>query len=209
VTGLDGVAPTCRQKSCQHLFKERFTRLSSLVPHEIQISPYELFQCPGLVRKARQVVPFSFFIPPLVCAESKGWSSFGVRACYAHGRAEISGSRTRNGEFSLTLQEGSVGVDELVRLDITNRDTGHVGGICRVIGVVGVEDALVRSKSRGRPNVSAQLRYPRFPCAAARLSATRALGSTFRRSRDLACSSAHLPNFSNGYLRRVACKSSE
>jgi hypothetical protein len=67
VTGLDGVAPTCRQKSCQHLFKERFTRLSSLVPHEIQISPYELFQCPGLVRKAWQVVPFFFFSFLLLC----------------------------------------------------------------------------------------------------------------------------------------------
>jgi hypothetical protein len=82
--------------------------------------------------------PFSFFIPPLVRARSEGWSSLGVRACCAHGRAEMAGSRTRNGEFSLTLQEGSVGVDELVRLDITNRDTGHVGGICRKIGVVGV-----------------------------------------------------------------------
>ena len=43
----------------------------------------------------------------------------------------VVGSRTGNGELSLTLQESSVGVDELVRLDITNRDTGHVGGICR------------------------------------------------------------------------------
>ena len=34
-------------------------------------------------------------------------------------------SRTWDWEFTLTLQEGSVGVDELVRLDIANGDTGH------------------------------------------------------------------------------------
>ena len=65
VTGLDGVAPTCRRKSCQHLFKERFTRHSSLVPHEIQISPKEFILIyPGLVRKASTGSPtmnFSFF----------------------------------------------------------------------------------------------------------------------------------------------------
>ena len=44
---------------------------------------------------------------------------------------DVVGSRTGNGELSLTLQESSVGVDELVRLDITNRDTGHVGGVWR------------------------------------------------------------------------------
>ena len=47
VTGLDGVAPTCRRKSCQHLFIERFTRHSSLVPHEIQISPKEFILISG------------------------------------------------------------------------------------------------------------------------------------------------------------------
>lgn len=47
VTGLDGVAPTCRRKSCQHLFTERFTRHSSLVPHEIQISPKEFILISG------------------------------------------------------------------------------------------------------------------------------------------------------------------
>ena len=51
------------------------------------------------------------------------------------------GSRTGNGELSLTLQESSVGVDELVRLDITNRDTGHVGSICRESESSGVEGA--------------------------------------------------------------------
>jgi hypothetical protein len=62
VTGLDSVAPTCRQKSCQHLFKERFTRHSSLVPHEIQVSPNDLFQCPCLLRKTCQVIPLSQFL---------------------------------------------------------------------------------------------------------------------------------------------------
>ena len=52
MTGLDGVAPTCRQMSRQHLFKERFTRHSSPVPHEIQVSPSDLFQCPSRARKA-------------------------------------------------------------------------------------------------------------------------------------------------------------
>lgn len=63
VTGLDGVAPTCRRKSCQHLFKERFTRHSSLVPHEIQISPKEFILISGsdLVRKASTGGPTTNF----------------------------------------------------------------------------------------------------------------------------------------------------
>lgn len=68
---------------------------------------------------------------------------------FAHGRIGISGSRTRDGELALTLQESSVGVDELVRLDITNRDTGHVGGIWREsessgVGAGGVKVAVGR-----------------------------------------------------------------
>jgi len=74
----------------------------------------------------------------------------------------VVGSRTGDGELSLTLQESSVGVDELVRLDITNRDTGHVGGILSRIGVVGWR-VLVMSKSRAR---SAKATISRFPCAA-------------------------------------------
>lgn len=45
-------------------------------------------------------------------------------------------SRTWNWQLSLTLQEGSVGVDELVRRDITNGDSRHIGGIGGVEGVV-------------------------------------------------------------------------
>lgn len=73
---------------------------------------------------------------------------FGVCVCALRGhyRSGVAGSRTGNGELSLTLQESSVGVDELVRLDITNRDTGHVGGIWREsessgVGAGGVEVA--------------------------------------------------------------------
>ena len=48
-------------------------------------------------------------------------------------------SRTWDGQFTLTLQESSVGVDELVRLDIANGDTGHDCGKCwRSVGVCGV-----------------------------------------------------------------------
>lgn len=76
----------------------------------------------------------------------------------------VVGSRTGNGELSLTLQESSVGVDELVRLDITNRDTGHVGGICRESESSGVEGA-------GDDEVARSLKpkrgyRERFPCAA-------------------------------------------
>lgn len=40
-------------------------------------------------------------------------------------------SRTWNWELSLTLQEGGVGLDELVRRDIADGDTRHDGGIGR------------------------------------------------------------------------------
>ena len=88
-----------------------------------------------LVRKASAGGPnefFFFLIPPLVRARSERRSS--VFCCMAQCvriAGGVAGSRTGNGELSLTLQESSVGVDELVRLDITNRDTGHVGGIWR------------------------------------------------------------------------------
>ena len=95
------------------------------------------------------------------------------------------GSRTGNGELSLTLQESSVGVDELVRLDITNRDTGHVGGIWRESESSGVEGAgdveVARSLS---PNEDIERD---FRALLASVAGARALGSTFRRSRDIKC----------------------
>lgn len=95
----------------------------------------------------------------------------------------VVGSRTRNGELSLTLQESSVGVDELVRLDITNRDTGHVGGICRESESSGVEGAgdveVARSLS---PNEDIERD---FRALLASVAGARALGSMFRRSRDI------------------------
>ena len=66
----------------------------------------------------------------------------------AYVRMGVSGSRTRDGELSLTLQEGSVGVDELVRLDIANGNTRHIGGICRDRSRRGGMGALVMSKSQ-------------------------------------------------------------
>lgn len=74
---------------------------------------------------------FLFLIPPLVRARSDRRSECDVLLAHGLRIGGVVGSRTGNGELSLTLQESSVGVDELVRLDITNRDTGHVGGICR------------------------------------------------------------------------------
>jgi len=47
-------------------------------------------------------------------------------------------SRTWDWQLSLTLQEGGVGLDELVGLHIADGDTGHRGGVCvekRVEGV--------------------------------------------------------------------------
>ena len=63
-------------------------------------------------------------------------------------RMDVSGSRTGDGELSLTLQEGSVGVDELVRLDIANGNTRHISGICRDRSRRGGMGALVMSKSQ-------------------------------------------------------------
>ena len=74
---------------------------------------------------------FDLILPPLVRARSERRSSVLYCAGARRAHPDVVGSRTGNGELSLTLQESSVGVDELVRLDITNRDTGHVGGICR------------------------------------------------------------------------------
>lgn len=85
--------------------------------------------------------------PPLLCADPRDGGVWRV-AVYAHAlRGGRAGSRTRDGELSLTLQESSVGVDELVRLDIANGDTGHVGGICRDRSRR-VEGVLVLVKSR-------------------------------------------------------------
>jgi hypothetical protein len=36
--------------------------------------------------------------------------------------------RTGNGKLSLTLQEGSVGLDELLGINVANRDSGHFVG---------------------------------------------------------------------------------
>ena len=44
-------------------------------------------------------------------------------------------SRTWDWQLALTLQEGSVGVDELVGLDIADGDTRHVGGVRRGDGL--------------------------------------------------------------------------
>jgi hypothetical protein len=38
-------------------------------------------------------------------------------------------SRTWDGQTTLTLEEGGVGIDEFVRRDIAYGDTGHVGGV--------------------------------------------------------------------------------
>lgn len=85
--------------------------------------------------------------PPLLRADPRD-GGVGCVAVYAHAlRGGAAGSRTRDGELSLTLQESSVGVDELVRLDIANGDTGHVGGICRDRSRR-VEGVLVLVKSR-------------------------------------------------------------
>lgn len=103
-----------------------------------------MFQYPGLVRIAWQVIPMFLFLLFFVRIPRDD-----VVEClrvFAHRHAGISGSRTRDGELALTLQESSVGVDELVRLDITNRDTGHVGGIWRESASSG--EVLVVSKSR-------------------------------------------------------------
>lgn len=85
------------------------------------------------MRKASTGGPneFFFLIPPLARARSERRSECVVLLAHGLRIGGVVGSRTGNGELSLTLQESSVGVDELVRLDITNRDTGHVGGICR------------------------------------------------------------------------------
>ena len=128
-------------------------------------------------------------IPPLVCAGSErrwpwAWCMFVGCACL---RMDVSGSRTGDGELSLTLQEGSVGVDELVRLDITNRDTGHVGSICRESESSGVEGAGVVEVARSlSPNEDIERD---FRALLASVAGARALGSTFRRSRDIKCKS--------------------
>jgi len=96
------------------------------------------------------------------------------------------GSRTGNGELSLTLQESSVGVDELVRLDITNRDTGHVGGICRESESSGVEGAGDVEVARARSSPNEDIERD-FRALLASVTGARALGSTFRRSRDIEC----------------------
>lgn len=53
--------------------------------------------------------------------------------------------RTWNWELALTLQEGGVGVDELVGWDIADGDTRHIGGIDAALWVekvLSVERAL-------------------------------------------------------------------
>ena len=40
-----------------------------------------------------------------------------------------------NGKLSLTLQESSVGSDELLGIDVANRDSGHFGGFRRGFGL--------------------------------------------------------------------------
>ena len=125
---------------------------------------------------------FSFFL--LLCVRDPRDGRV-CCAAWAHGVriGGVVGSRTGNGELSLTLQESSVGVDELVRLDITNRDTGHVGGICRESESSGVEGAgdveVARSLS---PNEDIERD---FRALLASVAGARALGSMFRRSRDI------------------------
>lgn len=97
-------------------------------------------------------------------------------------RIGLSGSRTRDGELALTLQESSVGVDELVRLDIANGDTGHVGGICRDRsrrggGCAGEVVAVVQLKTK--------LDMPNFCVGASQASSAGDAGArsvTFRRT---------------------------
>lgn len=57
-------------------------------------------------------------------------------------------SRTWNWQLALTLEEGSVGFNELVRRDIANVDAGHDGGV-QVVGVVwiGVSSKLHRNSN--------------------------------------------------------------
>ena len=41
--------------------------------------------------------------------------------------------RTWNWEFALALEEGGVGVDEFVRLDVANGYARHYGGVARCV----------------------------------------------------------------------------
>ena len=62
-------------------------------------------------------------------------------------------SRTWNWQLSLALQEGGVGLDELVRLDIANRDSSHGCGVgaCRWVRIGGeLVDVLLLSNIASR-----------------------------------------------------------